>query len=326
MLFNQDLENIIFHRHETHQSDELLILSGYLGPNPVARLEELPFNTTVIYGMYGDKGIQRRLHNALVTHQNNIENVNIYYSTVPIHSKCYIWKQNNNINHALIGSANFSTNGLCTPYREILAETTHDTYHPLNEYINRVMEHSRICTDIILPEQEIEVPGVIQISTQFCRVTLLDNNGQVQNASGLNWGYTKDGNKSPKRGENDTCLVIRKPHIQDYPHLFPPIQDYSPMFVEGARTQRKNDQVEIIWDDGTVMNGLLEGKQYENNIAYPKNFSSSPKKSIIGEYLRHRLGVALGARVTLLDLERYGRTHIDVSLQGEGIYFFDFSV
>ena len=32
-------------------------------------------------------------------------------------------------------SANFSTNGLTTPYREILAETTRDTFTPLNDYI-----------------------------------------------------------------------------------------------------------------------------------------------------------------------------------------------
>jgi len=67
MLFTQNLENLIFQHHETHQADELIVLSGYLGPNPVEKLKDLPFNSTVIYGMYGDKGIQRRLHGALLT-------------------------------------------------------------------------------------------------------------------------------------------------------------------------------------------------------------------------------------------------------------------
>jgi len=44
MLFNTNLEEIIFHRHQTVPSNELVILSGYLGPNPVARLATLPFN------------------------------------------------------------------------------------------------------------------------------------------------------------------------------------------------------------------------------------------------------------------------------------------
>ena len=30
--------------------------------------------------------------------------------------------------------------------------------------------------------------------------------------------------------------------------------------------------------------------------------------------------------ITYADLEAYGRTSIDVSLQGEGVYYFDFSV
>jgi len=46
----------------------------------------------------------------------------------------------------------------------------------------------------------------------------------------------------------------------------------------------------------------------------------------MGEYLRYRLGVASGQIVTIEDLQRYGRIDIDISLQDEGIYYFDFSV
>ena len=325
MLYEQNLEELIFNRHEMIESDELIVLSGYLGPRPVGRLKELPFNSTVIYGMYGDKGIQNNLHNSLLHHQNNINNVNIFYSNIPIHSKCYIWKYKNEVKHALIGSANFSINGLSTPYREVLAETTRDTYKPLNTYIDRIMKHSTICTDIILPSKKI-ITSVSSGLLNICNISLLDNNDNIQNASGLNWGYEKNGNKAKKRRENDACLVIRKSHLVDHPNLFPPIQDYSPMIIEGARAQRKNDKVEIIWDDGTTMDGLLEGSQVEDGITYPKNFSSSPQKDIIGKYLRARLGVPLGKKVTKEDLEKYGRTTIGVSLQNEGIYCFDFSV
>jgi len=38
------------------------------------------------------------------------------------------------------------------------------------------------------------------------------------------------------------------------------------------------------------------------------------------------MGIPEGRAITLSDLERYGRKTIDVSLQGEGIYYFDFSV
>jgi len=322
MLFNTNLEGIIFHKHETVPSDELVILSGYLGPNPVARLENLPINSTVIYGMYGDRGIQQRLHNALINIQINVPHVNIFYSTVPIHSKCYIWKNQNIIQHALIGSANFSTNGLSTPYREILAETTHDTFQPLHEYINRVMTNSILCTniqDIRDGTTIIQTPS-IQISTQFCRMTLLGRGGQVEAKSGLNWGHGR-GNVTP----NDAYIPIRKEHIKSYPSLFPPKQEF-PNINNGGRLQRHNDIVEIIWDDGFTMNGLLEGNQDEVGILYPKQISSAPRKAIMGEYIRYRLGIPLGTFVTRKHLENYGRMDIDVSLLDDGIYYFDFSV
>lgn len=322
MLFNTNLEEIIFHRHQTIPSNELVILSGYLGPNPVARLATLPFNSTVIYGMYGDKGIQYSLHNALLHIQNNVPHVNIYYSQVPIHSKCYIWKNNRIIQHALIGSANFSTNGLTTPYREILAETTYDTFQPLHEYVDRVMANSMLCTDVVLSQQArniIAAPS-IQVSTQFCRMSLLDRSGNIHERSGLNWGQGI-GNVTP----NDAYIAIRKEHIRQYPNLFPPKQMF-PNTNEDGRLQRHNDSIEIIWDDGTTMNGLLEGNQDEYGVMYPKQISSSPRKSIMGEYIRRRLGLQSGQFVTAADLNRYGRTHIDISLIDEGIYYFDFSV
>lgn len=323
MLFNTNLEEIIFHRHQTHPSDELIILSGYVGPNPIARLRELPFNATVIFGMYGDRGIQEKLHKALISHQNNISNINIYYSNIPVHSKCYIWKNQNTVQHALIGSANFSTNGLSTPYREVLAETTYDTFQPLDEYINKVMENSVICTEIELRLQRgasIEERPNIQVSTDFCRMTLLDRSGQVPSASGLNWGQGQ-GNVRP----NDAYIAIRKDYIREYPTLFPPKQNFSQIVSTEGRITRHNDKVEIIWDDGTIMDGLLEGNQVENGIMYPKNFSTSPNKDILGKYIRNRIGVELGQPITLDDLNRYGRTHIDVSLLEDGVYSFDFA-
>ena len=38
------------------------------------------------------------------------------------------------------------------------------------------------------------------------------------------------------------------------------------------------------------------------------------------------MGIPEGRAITITDFERYGRKTIDVSLQGEGIYYFDFSV
>lgn len=316
MLYTQDLEELIFHRHQLHQTDELIILSGYLGPKPINRLQELPLNSTVIYGMYGSEGIKPSLHNSLVNIQDNINNLNIFYSKLPVHSKCYVWRKRGNIIHALIGSANFSMNGLTTPFREVLAETTFDTFRPLNEYINHILSNSISCLEIgaesVIEEKE---------HVSYCLMTLLGRGGEVQNTAGLNWGQNPNNHTTP----NDAYIPIRTSHIKDFSNLFPPKQ-INPLELDGrGRMQRHNDSVEIIWDDALTMEGLLEGSQPVEGIIYPKQISSFPMKSELGEYIRNRIDVPLGQPVRRHHLERYGRTDIEVSLLGDGVYKFDFS-
>jgi hypothetical protein len=317
MLYTQNLEELIFHRHEMHETDELIVLSGYLGPRPVSRLEELPFNSTVIYGMYGSEGIRPSLHNSLTNIQGEVENLNIFYSNLPVHSKCYVWRRRGEIIHALLGSANFSVNGLTTPFREVLAETTFDTFQPLNEYIRHVLNNSISCLEVGM-ERVIEAREQID----YCDMSLLANNGEVQNAAGLNWGQNPRNHTTP----NDAYVAIRTRYIRDFPNLFQPKQ-MNPMNIDNrGRMQRHNDSVEIIWDDGLTMEGLLEGSQPIDGITYPKQISSFPSKAQLGEYIRTRIGVPLGQPVRRHHLERYGRTDIRISLLGDGVYKFDFSV
>lgn len=317
MLYTEDLEELIFHRHQIHETDELIVLSGYLGPRPVARLEELPFNSTVIYGMYGSEGIKPTLHNSLTSIQGSVANLNIFYSQLPVHSKCYAWRRRGEIIHALVGSANFSVNGLTTPFREVLAETTFDTFRPLNAYIQHVLNNSISCL-------EIGTERIIEsiINSEFCSMSLLGRDGEVQNAAGLNWGQNPNNHTTP----NDAYIALRTQHIRDYPHLFQPKQ-MNPQHIDNrGRMQRHNDSIEIIWDDGVTMEGLLEGSQPVNDMIYPKQISSFPAKAELGEYIRTRIGVPLGQPVRRHHLERYGRTDIQVSLLGDGVYQFDFSV
>lgn len=317
MLYTQNLEEIIFHRHEMHDIDEFIVLSGYLGPKPVARIEELPFNSKVIYGMYGSEGIRPSLHNSLIDIQNSVDNLNIYYSNLPVHSKCYVWRKQGEIIHSLIGSANFSVNGLTTPFREVLAETTFDTFQPLNEYLAHILNNSISCLEIGTKRVE-EITEVVDI----CSMTLLGRDGEVQNFAGLNWGQNPNNHTTP----NDAYIPIRTSHIRECPNLFQPKQ-MNPLLLDSrGRMQRHNDSIEIIWDDGVTMEGLFEGSQPVDNIIYPKQISSFPSKSQLGEYIRERIGVPLGQPVRKHHLERYGRLDIDISLLGDGVYKFDFSV
>jgi hypothetical protein len=317
MLYTQDLEELIFNRHQMHNTDELIVLSGYLGPRPVARLQELPLNSTVVYGMYGSEGIKPTLHNALTDIQHDVQNLNIFYSKLPVHSKCYAWRKNGEIIHALIGSANFSVNGLTTPFREVLAETTFDTFKPLNSYIQHVLNNSISCL-------EVGYGKVIEstIKSQYCSMTLLARNDEVQNSAGLNWGQNPKNHTTP----NDAYITLRTSHIRDYPNLFQPKQINPQVIDSRGRQQRHNDSIEIIWDDGLTMEGLLEGSQPIDGVIYPKQISSFPSKAQLGEYIRYRIGVPLGQPVRKHHLISYGRTDIVVSLIGDGVYKFDFSV
>lgn len=267
--------------------------------------------------MYGSEGIKPGLHSSLLELQNNIESLNIFYSNLPVHSKCYVWKRNHEIVHALVGSANFSTNGLTTPFREVLAETTYDTFEPLNAYIQTILNNSISCLEVDL--RRIVQPA---IGLEVCLLSLLGRDNEVQNAAGLNWGQNPNNHTRP----NDAYIKIRTQDIRDYPHLFPPKQ-LNPISVdERGRITRHNDSIEIIWDDGITMEGLLEGSQPINDIIYPKQISSFPIKSELGEYIRQRIGVPLGQPVRRPHLERYGRLDIAISILGEGVYRFDFSV
>ena len=334
MLFYKDLENIVFTRNELFNCDELVVISGYVGPSPIHRVGELPLKTTVIYGMYGCDGIQQSLHNALITENQAIDNLDILYSSMPVHAKCYIWKNHGEVVHALIGSANFSTNGLSTPYKEVLAETTRDTFAPLSEYSKVVIDNAIKCEDaVVRKNKQRQGPQVDHVvyDPDVCSMPLyIEEAGvkKVQDFHGINWGMAK------KNGShvniNDACIKIGMELVTHYPQLFPAKQKAPTNLDEVARKDhRHNDNIDIIWDDGTTMTGLLEGSvpKIENGerVLYPKQLSTTPRKSELGKYIRGRMGIPEGVPITMADLERYGRTSIDVSLQGEGIYYFDFS-
>lgn len=318
MLYTDNLEEIIFHRHEMFASDELIVLSGYVGPKPIERLQRLPFHSKVIYGMYGEEGIKRPLHNSLVNIQNTARDVNIFYSNIPVHSKCYAWRNRGQIVHALVGSANFSTNGLTTPYREVLAETTFDTFNPLNEYILRILNNSISCLEL----GQMNIVEQIATAQTVCPLSLLCRSGEVQNAAGLNWGQSVNGHIT----KDDSYITIRIQDVKNYPELFPPKQ-VNPLRFDGrGRMHRHNDNIEIIWDDGVCMDGLLFGSQEIDGIKYPKQVGSFPHYSEMGKYLRQRVGIPNGQPFRKHHLDRYGRDTIEISLISEGVYKFDFSV
>lgn len=332
MLYYTDLEEKVL---ETPSSevDNFIVLSGYIGVDPIKKLSDLPPNihATVIYGMYGSDSISAPLHEALLELQSNLSNIEILYSTIPVHSKVYFWRKGSDITNALIGSANFSVSGLRNNYKEILTDMSESSYFDFQIYYDYVRERCIPCTDACIKVRKVsKFPRTsVQLQPLFahgiCRVSFLDKKGLVPQKSGLNWGCS-GGHVS----QGDAYIRITMDYIRMFPKMFPPKKYVDGIQNENSsgRKNRENDEVELIWDDGTVMVGLLEGQVYNkyDGMIYPKQLSTSPQKSILGVYLRNRLGVDLNHVITKSDLRKYGRTHIDISLIGEGMYYMDFSV
>ncbi len=335
MLFSTNLDIIVYERYKMCRCDDLVIVSGYVGPDPIKQISKLPIHTTVVYGMYGAAGIGKGLHDTLIKEDNEYSNVDIYYSKIPVHSKLYMWRYRGEVTHALIGSANFTTNGLKTPNKETLAETTADTFAAMDDYFRLIQTNWIRCNDnrvVLKNRKTVQQPDFAVFDPDVCSMPLYiveKNVETIQNGHGLNWGMAKL--TGSHVNINDACITIPAEISSHYENLFPPkrVTPTQPDNI-ARKDHRDNDPIDIIWDDGTTMTGLLEGTRAKTvdgvRLEYAKQISSTPNKKILGKYIRKRLSVPEGQAITISDLERYGRKTIDISLQGDGVYYFDFSV
>lgn len=333
MLYYKDLENTVLHSEIAKSSNKLFVISGYVGAELIKTLRSFPPSTQfeVIYGMYGSDNISEPLHKKLVELHNALPNVNISYSTVPVHSKIYCWFCNDEVKGGLIGSANFTINGLRKDFKETLCDIVQDSMDEYYEYFMYVRNHSIPCTDTRVTlrkhkhvSTKADTKEQPYLSDGICRVSLLDNDGKIPLKSGLNWGCSKG-----HVAKGDAYIRITRKYISLFPDLFPQKKYVNGVINEESKgkANRENDEVELIWDDGTSMIGLLEGQTIVDGVIYPKQLSTSPQKNILGKYIRKRLGnLPLDYTICKKDLQKYGRTHIDISKIGDGIYYLDFSV
>ena len=129
---------------------------------------------------------------------------------------------------------------------------------------------------------------------------------EVQRQAGLNWGFS-NGNVCTA----DAYIALNKDFFRQNPNFFPP----------------RSSTITVLWDDGTRMTCLLEGSQEVEGLEYPKQLSTYNDKSLLGVYLRTRLGVSNTHLITRNDLRNYGREDINIYYdERNNVYHFDFSV
>lgn len=145
--------------------------------------------------------------------------------------------------------------------------------------------------------------------SQTCKLSFRSPRmSQIPKKSGANWG---EANAHVNPG--DSYIPIRQDNLKAAPYLFPT--------VESGRVT-----IDVTWDDGERMRCSFEATQDFNGAVYPKQIASDGDKSILGDYLRKRMGVSSGKPISDNDFERYGRDDIDITKNDDGTFFFDFSV
>lgn len=318
------------------QSDEVIVISGYVGPITIEELAQKCPKTTVVYGMYGRDGISSYLHKALCLLSASHNDLKILYSTSGTHTKCYIFFKEKKIKHILVGSANLSEHGLSSPENtELLTYLSDDNFTLVRYYIQSILSNSIPCDSdavvslaTVLPKartKRVLLPlNPLSVSMPLYYIDSSTKEKQTQRASGLNWGNSNNHHK--KTGAMEACIPVSSKHIDNYPLLFPPKQ-LSRTSSDGKST-RVNDPIEIIWDDGYVMKAIFSGNgPVRNERVYPKQLTSNDGGGVeLGGYIRSRMKLDERHVIEYSDLQKYGRDDITLTYIQEGIYAADFSV
>lgn len=315
MLITNLFENVLIEPVIQHDADRLLIVSGYATPSMadwhLSKLIEQnkQISVDLIVGMTKRDGIERAQHQGL----QKISQTGIAGSSLacryivqgsPVHAKTYLWLRGNDPIKAFMGSANYTRTAFSNRQVEALSECSPDV---VNDFFNNCMSMSISClrpdieTHVSITQKRIlheTVAGRMTIAENFETVTLsllVHGTDETHNRSGLNWG------QRDRRDRNQAYIPV--PMNIARSDFFPDIAE--PFTVET--------------DDGL---SFVMAKAQQGG----KALHTTQNNSIIGEYIRNRIGVASGEYVTGEHLRNYGRTDITFIKIDEEHFFLDFSV
>ncbi|GAA5521508.1 NgoFVII family restriction endonuclease [Aliifodinibius salicampi] len=299
-----------------NNSDELCILTGYgsaaMAEYHLTKLVELDLfpSVNLTVGMTPLSGIDSVNHECFQEYtQRESDNFGCRYIIKgdPVHSKLYIWLSGGEPREAYIGSANYSQVAFVENESNFYNQHELLVSSPPEEaltYYNRINQGSALCTSPEIeskvsiapigkkPGNENFLEGLPSISVPLPK----KSDGKMRNKSGLNWGFRG------KRNKNEAYIQLR-PEVYKS-DFFPP----------------KPNRFTVYTDDGKKMIFTRAQKGREGDaIETPKG------NSILGRYLRKRLGLSSGQRVKIHHLEKYGRNYIDFYKIDAETYYMDFA-
>lgn len=325
MITENFLQEILIKPLELN-ADELRIVSGYASAAMVFRHFEEASNAFpnlndlkihLVIGMTSRDGVSEPDHkNYIKFMESDFKDrftCSYIYDDKPIHSKVYAWLRNGRPIKAFMGSCNYSQAAFINcSQKEIAYECNADEayqYH-LSQLPNTIFCNHQDA-ESLLDLYKYNVRAITQprehhesnhTSNQIIdglekvTVSLVDRTGIVPERSQLNWGQ-RDG---------------REPN-QAYFQLSPDVwrSEFFP---------KRGIHFSVLTDDNkTLVCTRAQKNEYGCAIETPHN------NSLLGEYIRYRLGLSNGQKVILDDLTRYGRTSIDFYKVDDENYFMDFS-
>ena len=338
--------------------DEIVVISGYSSPDVIDAIAKLGKTTTFYYGMYGAEGITERQLTSFRSLQEKFSNLKIQLVYKHrVHTKCYLLLQRGRVVHALVGSANFSINGLLgVKNSEMLVELNETELSVGSNYLTQLKvywgEIAKISISCnsprVITKQKPKIkPTMFNFAGQevfpltgnsnvaIMPLYSIENGKKVINEkSGINWGLQKGHTKKTSKFK-EAYIPVSAVLIDNYPLLFPPFPEIRN--TTNGKCSRRSDSVTVLWDDGRVMKMVFSGSGVQRPTEgkrnpdapyweYPKQFTSDDGGgAILGEYLRTRLGVQPKALITLADFEKYGRDYVVLTYIAPGYYEADFS-
>lgn len=340
------------------ECDEVVIISGYSSPDVIETVAKLGKPISFYYGMYGAEGITERQLESFRSLQETYANLKIQLVFKHrVHTKAYLFMKNNQIIHAMIGSANFSSNGLLgVKNSEMLVELNkmelvEDSQYlsQLETYRNDIDAISIDCTDSKVITRAKITPKQSTFRKKGHDIFPLTGNPHVaimpfysiekgkkviNKRSGINWGLQR-GHVKKSSKYKEAYIPVTSTLIDNYPVIFPPFPDIRTTTT--GKATRKSDPVTVLWDDGVVMQMIFSGGGVERPTKgkrkpgdpfreYPKQFTSADGGGeILGKYLRNRMGVAPKDLIRMSDFKKYGRDYVILTYIAPGYYEADFS-
>lgn len=303
-------------------ANKLYIVSGYASATFARRhLLELrryssDFEVNLIIGMPSAKNDHMAF---LHLHDEFKGSFNAYYlqNQPPVHCKVYSWFHNNKPAIGYSGSANYSQYGFF--HTQQINQLTNDNPSEIKNLFDSLLKRSIFIPkhNLVLPishripRVDSVPPGGVEWEITGVRVTIsfLDRYGDLPMVSGLNWGQRLSKRKNPRTGiiswdkrEPNQAYLSLKGDSRDISFL--PTKAFTFTLI----TDDKQSFDCVVAQDGR------------------KAIQSTNDNSELGKYIRKRIGVPLGEKISVENLENYGRTDYTIEKIDDETFLLDFSI